>query len=499
MEELNDRRIRTRTNDLTHNARELTELRSGRNALRHVHIHFVTVEVSILRTGRRNVQTEGRLGKHTHAVAFHRSLVKRRLAVEEHNVAVDEVAMHDVALAKLNVLRIDLAEIDGAIFLRELDGLGTWMLIGSIANLLHEAFAILRSHTFGEGEIRRDLRRNAEFVEINIGIRRNHRAGREVDTLTHQIAANTALLGSHAGLEGTKRTTRTLDGRIETLDIVIHVGRHILLEEHRALRENIRRLTLVHLVAQGVVGANDHEELVRQIVLHTLVVVHDHRRTDAERRNREDRTDHPVRTRKLGIKPEFTALLIRQTLEGTQDDLCLERNGLTLVAFTLKGTRCAIHLRDVLEYLGLALGTESGLGADLGVAGTNCTAVQADLIGELVNHIVELNELHGSCHTNVTEMPRALQVRVATRRADLSILGGTKARIKDAARNGLISLVVFVGGDLDDTLLENILGAPDAKLDADDLVAHLVAVLFLSFRRFVFAAYDLTSGYPNKS
>ncbi len=499
LEELDDGRVGTRTDDLTHHAGELTELRSGRDALRHVHVHLITVKVGILRTRRRNVETKRRLRKHTHAVALHRSLVKRRLAVEEHNVAINEVTMDDVALTKLNVLGVDLAKIDRAIFLGEKDGLGTRMLVGAITNTLHEAFTILRSHTFGKREIRGDLRRNTEFIEVDVGIRRNDGTGREVDTLAHQIAANTALLGAHTGLEGTKRTTRTLDGRIETLDIVIHLGCHILLKEHRALRQNIRRLTLVHLVAKGVVGANNHQQLVREIILHTLIVVHDDGRTDAERRHRKDRTDHPVGTRKLGIESELTALLIRQTLEGTQDDLRLERNGLTLLAFSLEGTRGSIDLGDVLEDLRLALGTESGLGADLRIAGANRTAVQAELIGELVNHIVELNELYRSGHPNVSEMPGALQIRVAARRADLSILGGTKARIKDAARNRLISLVVFVCGDLDDTLLENIVGAPDAELDADDLVAHLVAVLFLSFRRFVFVAYDPTAGYPNKS
>lgn len=499
LEELDDGRVGTRANDLANHARELTKLRSSRDALRDVHVHLVTVEVRILRTRRRNVEAERRLRKHTHAVSFHGSLVERRLAVEEHDVAVDEVTMNDVTLAKLNVLRIDLAKIHGAIFLGELDGLGTRMLLGTIANLLHEAFAILQCDTLGEREIRRNLRRNTEFIQLNVGIGRDHRTSREVDTLTHEVATNTTLLGTHAGLEGTERATRTLDGRVETLDIVIHLRRHILLKEHRALRENIGRLTLVHLVTQTVVGANDHEQLVRQVILHTLVVVHDDRWTDAKRRHCEDRADHPVRASKLRIESELTALLIRQALEGTQNDLRLERNGFTLLAFSLKSTCRTIDLGDVLEDLGLALGTETGLGANLRVAWQNFAAVQADLIGELVNHVLELNELHRSCHTNVTEMPGALQIRVAARRADLSILGGTKARIKDAARNRLISLVVFVCGDLDDTLLENIVGAPDAELDADDLVAHLTAVLFLSFRRFVFAASARTGEFPNRS
>lgn len=498
LEELDDRGVGAGRDDLANHTRELTELRGCRNALRDVHVHLVTVEVGILRAGCGDVETERRVGKDTHAVSLHRSLVKRRLAVEEHDVAVDEVAVDDVALAELDALGVNLAKIHGAIFGSELDGLGTRMLVGTIAHVLHEALAILESHTFRERQVGSDLRRHAELVEINVGIRRNHRASREVHALAHEVTTDTTLLRAHAGLEGTQGTTRALDGRIESLDVVVHLGRHILLKEHRALRENVRGLALVHLVAEAVVGADDHEELVREIVLHPLIVVHDHGGTDAERRDRKDRADHPVRASEFWILPELTALLVGQALEGTQNDLRLEGNRFALLALTLKGTRRAIDLDDVLEDLGLALGTEAGLGANLGILRADRAAVQTDLVGEFVNHVEELDEVDRASHANVSEMPRALQIRVAARRADLSILGGTKARIKDAAGDGLIALVVLIRCDLDDTLLDDVVGAPDAELDANDLVAHLVGLLFLSFRRFVFAAYDWTDGCPSK-
>ncbi len=373
------------------------------------------------------------------------------------------------------------------------------MLVGTITHVLHETLAVVERDTFGKRQVRCDLRRHTELIERDVGVRRNDGAGREVHALTHEVATDTTLLGAHTGLESAEWATRALNGRIKPLDIVVHLGRHILLKEHRALRQNIGRLALVHLVTEAVVGANNHEELVREVVFHALVVVHDDRRTDAERRHREDRADHPVGAGELGVEPELTALVVGQALEGTQNDLRLERHGIPLLAFTLQSTRRAVHLDDVLEDLGLALRTEAGLGANLGILWANGAAVQADLVGEFVHHIKELNEVHGAGHADVSEMPRALEVRVAARRTDLSILGGTKAGIKDAARDGLIALVMFVSCDLDDTLLDDVVGAPDAELDADDLVAHLVGLLFLSFRRFVFAAYDWTSGFPSKS
>ena len=432
-------------------------------------------------------------------MCLHGCLVERRLAVEENNVAVDEMAVHDIALTELDTLRIHLTQVDRAILTRELYRLCTRMLIRTIANLFHKALAILERHTLGECEIGGNLRRNAEFVELNVGVRCDNGTGREVNALAHKVAANTTLLGSQTRLEGTQRTTRTLNCRVQALDVVVHLGRHILLKEHRALRENLGRLTLVHLIAKAVVGTNNHQQLVRQIVFHALIVVHDDRRTDTERRNCKNRADHPIRTRKLRIKSECAALLVGQALEGTMNNLRLERDGFTLLSLSLQSSCRSLHLGDVLEELGLAFVAEAVLGADLRVTRTNRTAIQADLVGELVNHIVELNELHRARHANVSEMPRALQVRVTASRTDLSILGGTKAGIKDAARNWLISLIVFVSGDLDDALLENIVGAPDAELDANDLVAHLTAVLFLSFRRFVFAAPVRTAECPNRS
>ena len=63
-------------------------------ALRHVHVHLVPVEVGVVRRGHREVEPEGRVRQDLHAVPHDGHLVQARLPVEQHRIAVVEVALH---------------------------------------------------------------------------------------------------------------------------------------------------------------------------------------------------------------------------------------------------------------------------------------------------------------------------------------------------------------------------------------------------------------------
>src|SRR4029077_19485059 len=65
-------------------------------ALRDVEVHLVAVEVSVVGRADRRVEPERPIGKHADAVRHDRHPVEGRLPVEEDNVAVHEVPLHDV-------------------------------------------------------------------------------------------------------------------------------------------------------------------------------------------------------------------------------------------------------------------------------------------------------------------------------------------------------------------------------------------------------------------
>jgi hypothetical protein len=108
-----------------------------------------------------------------------------------------------------------------------------------------------------------------------------------------------------------------------------------------------------------------------------------------------------------------------------------------------------------------------------------------------MHSIKVLNEVDWTSQPNVTKVSRTFLVRLATGWAYLPVLNDSKSRIKDAAWNGLVSLVVLVGYDIDYALLKDFLRAPDAELDADDLVTHACVLLSLDSKRFIFLRTSL--------
>ena len=72
--------------------------RRGRTHLRNVDVHFVSVEIGIVGRGAGEVQSERGVVEDADAVTHDGHLVQRRLAVEEDDVAVVDVALDDHAL-----------------------------------------------------------------------------------------------------------------------------------------------------------------------------------------------------------------------------------------------------------------------------------------------------------------------------------------------------------------------------------------------------------------
>ena len=74
---------------------EQTRFRSGFFPLRDMQVHLVTVKVRIVRWAYGRVEPEGFVRKNPYSVSHYRHSVKAGLPVEEHNVAVSEMSLHD--------------------------------------------------------------------------------------------------------------------------------------------------------------------------------------------------------------------------------------------------------------------------------------------------------------------------------------------------------------------------------------------------------------------
>jgi len=351
LKQLDDGRVGAGTDDVAQNRCEVPQLHGRSNALGHVHVHLVTVKVCVVGTGGGDVETEGRVRQNANAVRHHRRLVERRLTIKQHNVAIHQVAVDNVAVAQINRVGCHVAQTDHALILLEKHGLGARVLLGTICNCLQQAVAVVHGHHLGEGQVRRNLERNTELVQLNVGIGRNDGAGREVHTLAHQIAADTAGLGTEARLESTKRTARALGSRLESLDLIVHIGGNVVLQHCSVLVDRLDGLALVNLVAETLVVAENVDQLVGQVVLHALVVVHHDRRADGQRRHSKNCADHPLGAGEARAESDARTVGIGDALKGTEHQLHLEgsrdRCGLVLYA-----CRVSLESRDTTDSLG---------------------------------------------------------------------------------------------------------------------------------------------------
>lgn len=235
---------------------------------------------------------------------------------------------------------------------------------------------------------------------------------------------------------------------------------------------------------------------MRQIVLHALIVIHDHRRANRQGRDSQHRAHHPLRASELGVQSDGPTVVVRDALEGAEDhfgleidrvrfgvrqlslqgrslahDLCnlLEDGRLAVRALKwLVLLRRRAHVTDLLEprqarrlqRLHVLLGSQ-----DLG-------AVQADHICQLLHHVKELVEVDWTSQSNMSEMTWAELIRLLASWADLAVFNDAETCIEDAICDGLIVLVCLVCDDLDNGALEQILGVCNAELDTDDRITH---------------------------
>jgi len=504
LEQLNDRRRGTRRDDVTQDRGKATEFGRCGDGLRHVHVHLVTVKVSVIRSGRRYVQAERGPRQNLDAMCLHRCLVERGLTVEEDDVTVDEVAVNNVTVVDVNRIRVHIAETEHILVTLDVDGLGTGVASRSVANVSEESLTIVLVDRLGEGEIGCDFLRDTEFVQGNVRIGSDDRTGAEIHTLAHEVPADTTGLGTETRLERAKRATRPLLRLRQTLDVVVHVGRHMVLKESSALVNDVATVSLVHAVTETLVGTNDRDELVGKVILHTLVIVHHDRRADRQRRNRENRTDHPFRARELGIESEVGTVLIRDSLEGAKDELGLERN----IGFR---TRTLLGLVGSFQRSSLAHrpedtreGTSSAeratrrfrstseselLTSDIACCLEPCRSrssdplqrladkgfgtIETDDVCESGHGIKELVEIDGTSKRDMPEVTRTILVGLLAGGTLLSVLDDTETGIKDTVGDGLTALVGLVCSNLHHRALENIIRVGESELNANDSVTHV--------------------------
>ena len=459
--------------------------------------------ISVVWLGRTHVEPKGRVGQDLDPMALHGALVEGGLPIEEDVVAVNHVSVHDVALPKIDHLGVDVAQRDHSLLLLDVDGLGAGVL-DAVADVGHEPVPVVGRDNLGLGEVGGDLFGDAELVHVNIGVGRNDGPCGKVHPLAHEVAPHPTGLGAQAGLERLERAARALGGGGHALDVVVDVGGHVKLEVERVLLDIVSGLALVDLLTELLVAADNVDELVGEVVVHALVVVHDDGRTDGEGRDGEHGADHPGGAAVAGIKAENADGGFGHALKAAEDHLGLNGDKGVGVAggLAVEGADGALDLFDLAQHGGAARGAGDGLlvvlgglgdfgdgvfadGAEAvharelrvevlllegGVGGDDVEgrAAQADGVEGLDGKVEKLVEVDGPSESNVAKVTLALEVGVLAGGADATALDDAEPGVKHAAGDGVAALLGLVGDDFDDRPPEDLLGGSDAELDAYD-------------------------------
>ena len=189
---------------------------------------------------------------------------------------------------------------------------------------------------------------------------------------------------------------------------------------------------------------------MRQVIFHSLMVVHHDRRTHSQRWNCKCIANHPFRSGKLCIKSKTTAVFVGDTLERSKNDFRLKLNRVHrcfILCEFLKGFQLCSRAGNLADFRKHRCLTSR---ADCCVFGlvthflesrhTRCGqtvkdfrcedglgTVQADDITQLFDRIEELIQIHRSCKFNVPKVSRAKLIGLFTGRTDLAVLNDSES------------------------------------------------------------------------
>ena len=306
--------VRLRRHDLPRHPGDLGQLGTCFLALRDMQVHLITVKVGVIRRRHTEVEPEGGVVHQLHPVHHHAHLVQTRLPVEEHIVAVAQMALHDPAGLQSDLAAPVVLEINA--LARVTDHIASAGVFGRpIADQFRQVRSVKRRHPLGVCEVASNTARHADLVELQVRVARNHGTCREVHTLAHQVATQAALLALEACADRLDRAARRLQRLRQACNVVVHVRRHMVLQQVRKVVENVRRRTLLLHPGEVRTGADDVGQLVGEVVLAHAAAKLGHTRAHLRRRHGQHGKHHPVGLRKLLREAQGGHVLGRHLLQ----------------------------------------------------------------------------------------------------------------------------------------------------------------------------------------
>ena len=106
LHETNYRGVLLRRDDLARYQHDLGNLRTSFHILRSVQVHLVSIEIGVVRSGTREIETEGGVGEYLHAMAHHGHFVKRGLTVEDNIITIAKMSFNTITVAQMDITAV---------------------------------------------------------------------------------------------------------------------------------------------------------------------------------------------------------------------------------------------------------------------------------------------------------------------------------------------------------------------------------------------------------
>ena len=68
-----------------------------------MHVHFISVEVGVIRCGNTEIKAESLVIKNFYAMTHHRHLMQRRLSIKNDVIVILEMSLNSVAKLKMRI------------------------------------------------------------------------------------------------------------------------------------------------------------------------------------------------------------------------------------------------------------------------------------------------------------------------------------------------------------------------------------------------------------
>ena len=289
--------------------------------LRHMHVHFITVKVCVVRTAHTFVKAECAPWSDLGAMTHDRQLVQTWLSVEQDNIAIADVALHDVAdtqvrsdvIAHARELEETLEPV-APIYMVISAGVG----IGAVPDRLAHSLDVVGKYALWVREDLGDSLRHGNFVDRQVRIRRNDCAAGEVDALATKIATETTLLALEP-LTKAANWLVTAHGR-HTRHLRVDVQGDTQLKKIPLLNQLCGRCAFAafrEARLDDVVGKDDFCELDSEVIFIRGTVLSD-TGPNAHRGHANVLPDVLFWPTELGLKREKLAVFVRDTAEQVQ-------------------------------------------------------------------------------------------------------------------------------------------------------------------------------------